>query len=268
MSIENRHNPDLRADVEELRLTRSQSESTSDTKWNFYDLHLSSFAREFMPVTPGGEDPEYDYKKAEQLFMDYLGKILKPESNHHLAAIELGGPGVNLFDDFPEHFFEKTLGVCLPDTKNPIQKPRPSHEIVRGDLLRNDTYTKIETVLNGDKVDLIISRMRGGIDEATNNPVIWAKLAKKWYKFLREGGLMFVQFKYQSKEKIIPKDGIQIDLRDKLMKEWVAFIQNNYGDTLEIQLGDKSFRLLKKEGAPEDLPVLQFFDRTPIVEKF
>jgi hypothetical protein len=109
--------------------------------------------------------------------------------------------------------------------------------------------------------------MSGGLDGMTSDPAIWGKIARTWYGMLSQRGLLFVQYRFTTGEKWISDSEIQKDVREKLMKEWAAFIRDHYGDTIEIQLSDYDFRLLKKDGAPKELPLLPSFDRSPIIKK-
>jgi len=277
MNPEKNYNSEIRKSVEELKRTREKTEVLGHEHWPLYDSGLANFAQEFMSVTPCDEKAEVEYpglkmfgqEQAARLFVEYIRTILKPDSNHHLNALELGGPGSKLFSEFPEHFFEKSVGACLKDTKHPIDEKEngSGHKIIRGDLFSNDTYKKIENAFSGKGADLIISRIAGGLGKITHNPAIWANIARKWYKLLREGGLMFVQFRFLTEDKWISDTEVKKDSREKLMKEWVGFMQDNYGKTIEIQLGHNDFRLLKKEGAPDELPILESFDQSPIIEK-
>jgi hypothetical protein len=257
---------DIRRSAEELRRARKNSENIAHEHWPLYDAGFASFAQTFKDVLPGGKKITRE-AEASALFTEYIRSILRPDLHAHLNAIELGGPGGKLFEGFPKRFFEKTFGVCLADSQNPINEQlASSHEIIRGDLHRNDTYKKIETALHGGKASLIISRMYGGLDEVTRDPVIWAKVARAWYRLLSEDGLMFVQYRASEGAQWVSETEIRKDVREKLLKEWTEFLQDNYGDTLEVQLGDHEFRLRKKEGAPKELPILETFDRTPIIE--
>jgi len=277
MNSEEKYIPELRESVGELKRMREKAGSLSHEHWPMYDEGLASFAKEFMSVTPCSEKAEYEHdgvkifnqEQVARLFVDYIRTTLKSDSNHHLTALEIGGPGLKLFGEFPPHFFEKTFGVCLADTENPIDKEKndTGHEIITGDIFSNDTYKKIKNAVGRNGLDFIISRMAGGLDETTHNPIIWAKIAKKWYELLADGGLMFVQYRFATGDKWISNTEVAKDVREKMMKEWVRFIQDNYGEAIEIQLGENQLRLLKKKGAPDKLPVLEYFDRSPIIEK-
>jgi hypothetical protein len=269
MNPENRYNPNLRQSVEELRKMREHAERESQEHWPIHDDDLSSFAADLVAVIPGSEQIRFDREKRSRLFIEYIREVLKPEQNKHLVALELGGPGIKLFNGFPEDFFEYTLGVCLEDTKNPLESENqnPKHEVIRGDLFRKNTYQKIEAATHDKGVDLIISRMFGGLEGMSRDPVLWARMGREWYRLLREGGLMLAQFRISSGGRWISETEVEKDIREKIMKEWVEFITKNYSDTLEIQLGEHEFRLLKKEGAPKELPILDSFDNTPVIEK-
>ena len=259
--------PNLRKSAEELDRMREKSITLAHERWPLYDADIRSFAKEFRQVIPGGEKARTE-KESVRVFVDYIRTILQPEQNRHLTALEFGGPGVRIFQGFPKGFFEKTYGVCLDDTSNSIKKkPRSTHEIIRGNIFHKETYSKIDAALYGDGVDLILSRMYGGLDEVTHDPIIWARVARTWYKLLHEGGLMFVQYRLSTADRWISETEIQKDVREKLMTEWVDFIKEHFSDVLDIQLDDFAFRLYRKIGAPEELPILKDFDGTRIIEK-
>ncbi len=261
------HYPNLRKSAEELRRMKEKNVVLSQEQWPLYDTDIHSFANEFKNVTPEGERAHTE-KGCTELFVRYIQSTLQQERHTHLRALELGGPGVRLFEGFPKGLFEATYGVCLEDTGNLIEKrAHPTHTIIRGDLFRNETYTAINRALNQGGVDLILSRIYGGLEEISHDPIIWARIARTWYKLLREGGLMFVQYRLATADKWISDKEIQKDPREKLMKEWERFIHDQFGDVLDIQLDYSTFRLHKKNGAPKELPILKDFDRSPIIEK-
>lgn len=249
----------LRKSVARLQDARLKSVEESKYRWPLYDADAASFACDFRDVIPGGREQ----------FIPYIISVLEEGKSEQHAALELGGPGVRLFGDFPQSLFQRTMGVCLPDEANPVKEnpQRPEHRILRGNLFDNELYRRIKKTLPEKGADLIISRMYGGLDKTPDDPAIWAKIGRLWYSLLSENGLMFVQFRVTSGGKWISSTEVQYDLKEKLMKDWVEFIQKKYAETLDIALSDYTFRLHKKTGAPATLPLLPSFDHSPIIKK-
>jgi len=215
--------------------------------WGIYDDELKDFDGTFMQLLPEGlflESHETPFLKR------YIEDTLRKEgSTKPLTAVEFGGPGINLFSGFTEGFFAKTAGVTLTDIIQEHRKSaRPTHSLIEGnitDIFNQDIYAKLQKALGTAKVDLIISRMAGGVNHINRHPAILDEIIRKWYSILNENGLMFVQFGYN--------DGESQDYNRA--SEWIKALKERYPD-LDIQLAHTSetIRLHKKEGDPEELP--------------
>lgn len=270
---ETKYDPNLRNAVRELRGRRQEAAKAAyEEPWPSQDSSLESFAYEFGDTLPGKWEEVPDTDEVTARFINYIERSLGSDRAEQLTAVEFGGLGINLFRGFPKDFFQKTVGISLNEGGTTIKSKAKSkakdssHVVIEGDLLDNKTYQKLNGVLKGKKVNLIISRIQGPVNETYLDPAIYAKLAQKWYGLLSNNGIMFVQYRNGNRDRWISGNAIEKDVREKLMREWAAYIEQNYGKTLEIQLGWGSFRLCKKGGAPAKLPLLPFFDETPTVE--
>ena len=92
--------------------------------WEIYDSGLFRFNEYFKSVIPDGYDSISDY--IEDIYKDRKGELI---------GMELGGPGNNLFADFPKGMFKKTVGVCLnrPNHLDP-DKIAKTHEILEANV--------------------------------------------------------------------------------------------------------------------------------------
>lgn len=188
---------------------------------------------------------------------EYIEHILEDKKSKAIG-VEFGGPGDRLFKGFTPELFKKSVGVTLVDWHGDDRKPDPGskHKVVEGDILTSHTYEELEKILEGDKVDLIMSRLAAGLEYIPIEPYAVSKILQVWYKLLNDGGVMFVQTPVFFNE---------------LLKEWATMIKDQYKDVLEFQedAGGESdgsntqgthsssaFRLRKLPGAPTELPLL------------
>jgi len=194
--------------------------------------------------------------KQERSLKDYIEKVLAKRKGEAIG-IEFGGIGSRLFSDFTPGFFAKSVGVSLVDHREPeklaiIQKgdEKINHELLEGDIFTDETHDRLNKLLRGKKIDLIIERMASGLEFVPLEPYRVSKILQIWYKLLREGGIMLVQTPVEF---------------NNLLTEWVTKIQKEYKDVIELEYqkgnndrGDpcSAFRLRKLPGAPEELPLL------------
>ena len=104
MKIEKGDVPNLRKAAHELRRMGEKRAELTHEHWPLYDSDISSFAYEFKSLIPGGLNARNE-KECSELFIEYIKTILRPDRNRHLKAVELGGPGIRLFEGFPKGFF-------------------------------------------------------------------------------------------------------------------------------------------------------------------
>lgn len=185
---------------------------------------------------------------------NYIEGTLK-ERKGEAIGVEFGGVGTRLFSGFSPNFLAKSVSVSLVDHRKSHMKEamdkqnkKINHTLLIGDIFSDETYEKLNDLLKGEKIDLIMERMAAGLDFVPKEPYEASRVLKIWYKLLREGGVMFVQ---------IPSDF------NNLVEEWVAKIKKEYSGVLEIQSDinmsrthTSSIRLKKLAGAPEELPML------------
>lgn len=181
----------------------------------------------------------------------YIEKILESK-NGKAVGVEFGGPGLNVFKGFTPGFFKSSVGITLVNHIRPdISQEQKNHTILEGDVLSDETYEKLNSLLNDQKVDLILERMAKGLEFIPKEPYKISKIISKWYKMLNEGGIMFIQ--------------VPIALNE-LFGKWVKMIETEHKTTIEITYSNQGTRdsslsssvlcLRKLPGAPEDLPLL------------
>jgi hypothetical protein len=215
-----------------------------ERKWPLYDSTLENFGTQLSPTLPKDYQPK-KINEGGKRFEAYVKSILSPEKKGDLYAIEFGGPGSKLFQDF-NGFFSKTVGVCLEDIRSTLDvmlDKLNNHFVLEGDIMdvTNDTtLTRVTKQLDGHKADLIISRMAGPLNSIKKHPAILDRIIRNWYRMLNENGLMFVQV---------------ANHYDKIpfLKDWVERVKNSCPE-IDLQEENKVIRLHKRKGAPEELP--------------
>jgi len=227
--------------------------STDRTNWQKPNL--------VSPLSTEGSHRDRDSK----IFLNYILQTL-PVGKREMTAVELGGPGGRLFKGFPEGVFRRTLGVCLNDIRTPAQRKAEyeydNHLVAEANILDIETdtlETKIKEELGEGRTDLIISRMMGPLGHIEKDSAILDRVIRKWYKILKPGGLMFIQFIYN---KNLVKDPDVI----KNINLWKEKVEQEFPE-IEVEL-DKdmgAIRILKKEGAPDELPpATQLFSKETV----
>ena len=198
----------------------------------------------FAPVLPEGA----------QNIRDYIERTLETRKGS-AVGVEFGGVGANLFSGFTPGFFKQTAGITLTDPNlkflRKFRKQPATHQVIYGDITKDETYQSLQKLLGDQKVDLIIERMAGGLRFLPEEPFTMVKVLQTWYKLLNEGGVMFVQTP---------------EVFDRLLVKWKEYLQNGEHSFLETQFdftqlrkspfNTSIFRLRKLPGAPVELPLL------------
>lgn len=235
-------------------------------KWQNYDSPLLdhadrlpiSFDEYFRFVLPSGVS-----------MREHVMERLQ-DRGRHATGVEFGGVGSRLFSGFPRGFFERSLGVTLLDhrTESAINyDTQRGHSVIAsdpqevkqllagsqsqpevlGDLTTVQTREAVERWLAGRKVDLIVERLMGPLLHVPRDPYFMARYISDWYRKLSDGGIMFIQ---------VPA------FMDPLLKLWEERVKVESGGRIELQTAgggykfDARFRLEKKSGAPEEIPLL------------
>ncbi len=187
----------------------------------------------------------------EKKFAEQFGQV---------TAIELGGQGSNLFKQFSPGFFKKTLGVSLVDRRTPTKKQADnqiSHNILPGDIYTKNTQEQIVDWANGDKIDILIERMVGGVKKefSPNDLGTYFNSFAEYYSMMSDKGDMFIE---------VP----QYLQKHRLFIAWLMYLNTEFKDSLEIKIDESDvdgiyyFRLTKKPNAPKQLPLLNFDQMT------
>lgn len=225
---------------------------TGKRAWDIYDSHLdnssddSPFQATFACLLP----------ESESSLISYIERLLSRKRGAAIG-IEFGGPGSNLFGDFPKGFFRQTAGVTLTDVRTESAEARDNerhHSVITGNMFSSKTRQDVAKWLEGRKADVIFERMGGGIRLVPREPRFLAEIANNWYQMLAEGGVMFMQ---------IPSVLVPV------MEAWKNFVEQKYPDQIQIQqklhlvdplagvlFNEGLMRLNKLKGAPANLPLL------------
>lgn len=181
----------------------------------------------------------------------YVERVLGSRKGKAIG-IEFGGLGSRLFNGFSKGFFERSLGVALFDSRSSLQQvddAESKHRVITGDLVVDKTSKSVDRWLRGEKTDLIVERMVGGLDEVPHDPYLLRQQANLYYRLLSDGGLMFVQ---------IPK------FATRLVPLWVESARRESSGTIDASYGIYTnqyasttvLRMHKLPGAPLELPVI------------
>lgn len=214
-------------------------EGAAPPAWLIYDEPLTgtrdSFESDFSTVLPTNTSMR-DY--IEQHFQGQKG----------LIGIELGGPGIRLFQGFSEDFFGKSAGITL---KDPEKDTPYNHTVIDENLESSRLPQIIDTWQEGRQIHVLVERMGSGLECLSQDPYKLFSIFSSWYERIAEGGLMFVQ---------IPK--LFVPLLPHFMETLQPFLSHG---SLEVSLGTTTdreregwyfMRINKNCGAPVLLPTL------------
>lgn len=208
-------------------------------KFGWYDSEIITYERDFHDVLSPFES-----------FNEFLKKVYASKKGQ-LIGIELGGPGVNLFEGFERDIFKKTAGITLK--KLPEHEGKINHEVIEADVFLRDSQggrswnTVLDWVEKNGKPDFIIERMVGPLGSIRDKQ-FFLMILDRWYKILNENGCMFIQL-----PKIISMNdysNIFSHLREKFADQKIALeARVGFGE----ETGLNVFYLRKLENAPDSL---------------
>jgi hypothetical protein len=192
-----------KATDDSLKLEKNSSNALDLAEKNafeYYDSRLHSYEADFQ-----------DLIAPHSSLLDFISDKYNKKLGD-LVAIELGGPGVNLFSDLDPDgkVFRKTAGFTLFKLPEHFDLEN-NHEVVEADVLQRRGGNKLsfsmveDWVKQNGKPDLIIERMVGPLHMIKSYKV-FLQILDRWYKLLKDGGTMFIE---------IPKGMRDIDY-DKL----------------------------------------------------
>lgn len=252
----------------------SKIQENFEDDWDVYDSSLFGIGNSFFKTLSGKYTKDLSTKyqnNTEQYgeaFKNYIEDTLN--KNQERVAVEFGGPASKFFSGFNKGFFKKTIGVCLNDIRFPEEKEidnKINHSILIGDILdtkNQKLFNDISEKLDNKKIDLIISRMMGPLEEIKMSPTLLEHVIRKWFSLLSNNGILFAQFEYflehdsdiqkKRESEINPPEIAESEI---YVKKWVETIQKKYPNEIDIGLGRGVIRITKKEGAPEELPPMK-----------
>lgn len=97
---------DVKQLVKEKTLFEIKFNTQGSKPWGYYDSEIEHYGHNFDRTVPNNEN-------SKTSFNEYAEKFLK-EKQGNAVAIELGGPGSNLFRGFSNGFFIRPWGLRLP----------------------------------------------------------------------------------------------------------------------------------------------------------
>lgn len=247
-----------------------------EKSWDYKDSPMYHIGYTFAEVLPNKyterlrKDPDTIFEDYEEPFRNYIENTLR-KNKEPRTAIEFGGQGSTLFSEFSKNFFNRTVGVCLKDVRQPEIKgsdKNEGHSVIEGnvfDLKNKDFDSKIQEALGTKNVDLIISRMAGPLSSFSRDPLILDRLIRKWYKMLNRNGLIFAQFElfYRHMPDDVSRNISESRSEDFTkteanVKDWVIALEERLGDDeIEIEVDRGIIRIHKKDKAPDELPKLK-----------
>lgn len=170
------------------------------------------------------------------------------------TIVELGGPGHHLSYDLQRMYPGKilqTAGVTLTD---PLLGVLNKHTLIVGDLnvpsgQQNSPYDEIQKTLNGQKVDLIVSRMVGGMKYLSKDPYVLTDIVAQIFKdLLSSDGRMLLEIP----EQLFP-----------FMADWMDLIQTTQGIDAEFVIpqtpgisGGGLLAITRSPEGPAEMPLL------------
>lgn len=204
------------------------------------DIKRITYDSDFRNVLPKGENVK-----------DYIESALVDKKGN-AVLLELGGTGSRLAGGFTPGVFKKSLGINLIDVRDRVDPTlreadkKRNHSVLEGDLMSDETYEKTQEWLGeGGKVDVIIERMVGGLENLPFEPFIIANRANQWYEMLSDNGMIFAEVPYAVRG---------------YMANWTKLITEKYDDVLHVKRSNSYVHVRKLPGAPASLPLLSAKD--------
>lgn len=214
--------------------------------WNVYrDSTLTNILSSFSTILPYGYRCNYA-PLIEGIFEEKRGRVV---------LLEMGGPARNLASTFSDGFLKKSAGCTLrKGLSRDIKNEKPfSHKIIIGDMFLTETKQKIKKWLDGDKVDILIERMMGGLYTLPQgNPFWFWKQLNDWYTLLSEEGIMFVQSYMRS----VGSDTKNLLVSNEIFDRWKELVSKNKSLVFQSDEYNQFFYIKKLIGSPKRLPII------------
>lgn len=250
---------------EALKLYNSYVQSVIDTeKAHFIGKEQHGWEVQDSPLLPSRLDSlvlgeEYSYHTTFRSVLP-KGTNLKTDIVEVLGnrkgkaiGIDIGGLGSKLFGDFPKGFFATSRGVALFDSRSMLQYQDDTvsnHGVIVGDITTDKTREVVDRSLGGQKVDLIIERLMGGLNDVPHDLRFLQKQFTVLYDMLSQGGLMYIQVpKFATRLASLWVEAARIESLETIGVKQSIYHSKEYGSTTVL-------RIHKLPGAPLKLPVI------------
>lgn len=151
-----------------------------DKNWGIYNSSLDAYERTFKHVLNGSTIEDLVSHKQDPVVID----IMAP-----------AGTLAELFAHIPSR---NKLGIAvgLEDIRTSEQKLRDNElgiTSVKGDITKSSTWKEIESALDGKKVDLIIERAVGGLNQLPRHAVFYGITLQRMWHMLSDDGILLLQ---------------------------------------------------------------------------
>jgi hypothetical protein len=161
---------------------QSQADPTkaADRDWVFPDSSLTSYETTFYGVLHG--------KKIKTLI----------ENNPHPVVLDLMASPRALWDLLQPIRAQEKTGIAVGDKEirneetTEVDKEQGISQII-GDITKSETWEKIEQELGGKKVDLIMERGLGALEDLPNRPLYFASVLQRMWRILGENGVILLE---------------------------------------------------------------------------
>lgn len=232
-------------------IRKAKEREIKDLEWNVIESDLEGYGSAFADTLPKG-------LRSSEGFKRYIESKLAEKPG--AVAVDFGGSGYRLFSGFKPGTFKTTVGVCLDEIiKEEIQQmikagklpSLPGHHILIGNILDNKTYAELKRTIQGKKIDIIISKMEGGLEAGLpqkNREKVAMMLLRRWYRLLSEDGEMFIQF-FTEQYNVGGQYGGYGVVGFKELREYLQFLKQRY-PSLELKEGWGCLRLKRNADCP------------------
>jgi hypothetical protein len=230
----------------------------SDTEglWKIYD---SSLLPTLNPEIDKSFDTVFDGLYPEGMDIKKFVETALESKKGKAVGLEIGGPGKKLFQGFDKGLFEKSFGVVLEKWGGLDENSSEdsNHKIITADALSSNGYVKIKDALGDSRVNFLVEKMHGGLDEIPSDLDFMQIIAQRWYRLLDDEAIMLLET-----PSLLDKYGKTEEKKLSDIQNWIKKISETNGISAKSKTGsyDGIWKLSlyiliqKHKGAPDKLP--------------
>lgn len=226
---------------EQIEDNKTRPLMTEDS-WPINGEDIDSYESDFRYVLGGTHIVDIVKGKSFPVFVDIMGP------SDTLADLSRQIPNKPKFGLAVSYVDKRSDQKKIEDEKLGIKQ-------IAGDIMRAETWEKINKELDGKKADLVIERAVMGIEYIPKNAKLYAFLINKAYELLSDnGGVLLVQ---TPGEESLTKSGVDIE-------RWVEYLNKNNINAvckLDERRADLPYKwrvlkIVKTPDSPKNLPFL------------